>query len=404
MEPAKAAKLDGPLRRAIIGLGVTQIIGWASTYYLLSLLGEKIGADLGLSSGVLLSGVSIALGMVAVIGPRIGRWQDQAGSRVVMGSGSVFIALGLVVLAFSHSLASYLAGWVVIGIGSPMALYSASFTAVTQMTARQARRAISLLTLLGGLAASIAWPVTAWLMIYLDWRTIILVFAALNLFICLPVHLAVLDRRKADKTWRANEEPVPPGVPAEGQVLAFVLLTLMLTLLSFVFNAWSLLIFRIFDDLTFPLETAILLGSLIGVWQIAGRFIEMVFAGRLSIFWTGLVSVSFLPLALAILLAAGNSFWIGLVFSIFFGISNGLLTIARSGLALVIFGATGYGERIGRIQRLPNVMSAASPIIGGYLIDHIGAYSTVVVMLMFASLALLMFFALRAHCVRHGLR
>ncbi len=41
---------------------------------------------------------------------------------------------------------------------------------------QNARRAIVLLTLIGGLASSIVWPVTAVLLNVLDWRSLVLIF------------------------------------------------------------------------------------------------------------------------------------------------------------------------------------------------------------------------------------
>ncbi len=120
-------------RRAIVGLGFSQIIGWGTTYYLVSLLSQALGGSLGISTAWVLGGTSVTLAAAAVIGPRIGRWQDQAGSCIVMATGTVIMSLGLMVLALSQGFLSYYLAWIIIAIGSPMALYSAAFTALTQI-------------------------------------------------------------------------------------------------------------------------------------------------------------------------------------------------------------------------------------------------------------------------------
>lgn len=404
MTPAHSAPLGSRLRLTILGLGITQIIGWASTYYLLSLLGTNMGRDLGLSNAALLSGVSMTMVATALIGPRVGRWQDRAGSRPVMATGSAIIAAGLAIIALGSSWHSYFLGWLVISIGSPMALYSASFTALTQAAGQRARRAISFLTLVGGLASSIAWPVTAWLMTMMEWREIILLFAALNLLVCLPLHLAILSRSGSGRESDPASRPVEAGLTAQPQRRAFLILAVMLVMTGLVFNSWALLVFRLLEGIAFPMETAIIIGSLVGVWQVFGRFVEMLFAARFSVFWTGYISMAFLPLSFTILLGAGGNVMLGILFAFFFGISNGLMTLARSGLTLVIFGADGYGERYNRIQVAQNIAAASSPILAGMVLDRFGAVVTLSILLALSTAGFALMLALRDHCARHGLR
>lgn len=403
MHSPPVAPLTAPARHAIFGLGISQIVGWGSTYYLLSLLVGPIGRDLGLSSAVVLGGTSLTLASAAVIGPRVGRWQDRSGSRIVMATGSAVMATGLAILSFSQTWIGYYLGWLVIGIGAPMALYSAAFTALTRIAGRQARRAISFLTFMGGLASTVFWPFTAYLMNYFDWRTIVLLFAGLNLVICLPIHAFLLDGARAAAQGIGNGEIVEPGIPQDQYRMAFFLFAAMLALNGLVFNSWSLLVFSVLAGIGFAPAAAVFIGSLVGVFQVAGRMGEMLFAGRYSVMWTALVSSMCLPVAFMILLASGDSIPSGVLFAMLFGISNGLLTIARGGLTLAIFGSSGYGERLNRITVSQNAAGAIAPILGGYLLDTAGAYILLLLLLGAASFALVLFLALRRHCQRHGL-
>ena len=403
MHAPSVTPLPFEARRAILGLGISQIVGWGTTYYLLSLLGARIGSDLGLSNGLVLAGVSITLGCAAVIGPQVGRWQDRAGSRVVMTTGSVIIATGLALLSMAHHWVTYYLCWIIIGIGSPMALYSASFTALTQIAGRSSRRAISYLTFMGGLASTISWPSTAWLMDFLDWRTIALLFAVLNLVICIPIHLFCLGRRSLDMDETEAADVVEAGIPRSAQPLAFILLSAMLALTGAIVNSWSLLVFPVLIGIGFEAGVAVFVGSIVGIWQVVGRMGEMLLARRLSIFWTGLVAVGFLPIAFAILLNAGGHIVLGSAFAAFFGISNGLLTIARGGMVLVIFGARGYGEQINKITVAQNIAGALAPVAGGYMLDRVGANVVLDVMLGISALGLALLLVLRRHCARNGL-
>lgn len=403
MSASQKTPMPSQASRAILGLGFSQIIGWGTTYYLVSLLSGEIGRDLGISSAWVFGGTSMTLGAAALIGPRIGRWQDRAGSRVVMATGTIIMAFGLVMLSLSRGFASYYLAWAIIGLGSPMALYSAAFTALTQIAGAQARRAISYLTFMGGLASTSFWPLTAWLMTWMDWRTIALLFALLNVLICLPIHLFLLNRAGQADAGVPAAAAVPNGIPEATFPIAFALFAAMLAMTGLVFNSWSLLAFRLLDGLGFTTAAGVLVASSVGVFQVAGRMAEATLAGRYSIMWTGFVSAFFLPVSFMVLIHAAGNVPVGLAFALFYGISNGLMTIARGGMVLAIFGSRGYGERINRITVAQNAAGAIAPILSGYLLDRIGALLLADIMLAAGMLALMFMVALRQYCSRHGL-
>ena len=108
---SKLPPLTPAMLRAILGLGVTQIIGWGTTYYLLSLMGGQIAASLDLSKGVVLFGVSMTLIGAALLGPWVGRWQDRRGTREVMTTGSLLIAAGLFAISRATDATLYFVGW-----------------------------------------------------------------------------------------------------------------------------------------------------------------------------------------------------------------------------------------------------------------------------------------------------
>lgn len=390
-------------RLAIVGLGFSQIIGWGTTYYLLSLLSGPIGRDLGLSTAWVLGGTSITLGAAALIGPRIGRWQDRAGSRIVMATGTVIMAVGLVFLAFAQGFRSYYLAWIIIGLGSPMALYSAAFTALTQMSGAHARRAISYLTFLGGLSATSFWPLTAWLMGFLDWRTIALLFAAMNVLVCLPIHLGLLNRQASPGGDVPAAPAVTNGIPETAFGPAFLFFAGMLAMTGLIFNSWSLLAFPLLGGLGFTAAAAVLVASSVGVFQVAGRMAEAALAGRYSIMWTGFISMVCLPIAFMVLIQAQGSVAVGLAFALLYGIGNGLMTIARGGMVLAIFGSRGYGERLNRITVAQNIAGAMAPLLSGYLLDRIGAVLLADLLLAAGMIGLLLMVALRQFCRRHGL-
>ena len=65
-----------------------------------------------------------------------------------------------------------------LGAAQAATTYEAAFSTLTQHSGERARATISRVTLFGGLASSVFWPVTSFLLAHLDWREVCLIFAA----------------------------------------------------------------------------------------------------------------------------------------------------------------------------------------------------------------------------------
>ena len=392
------------VKRAIWGLGLTQIIGYGTSYYLLGLLGPLMLEELGLTKAVLLSGISLALLGTAFLGPAIGRWQDQVGSRNLMALGSVLMGLGLFVIARAQGTTLYFAGWILLAAGSPMCLYSASFTALAQMAGRSARRCIILVTLIGGLASTIVWPITAWMLTFWDWRMIVMVFGGLNILLCAPLHLLLLDAQPPGTRLLDETDRVLPGLPESQHGRAFVLMTTMLAVLSTVRDSWSMLAIPLLTGLGYDFKSAVLVASLVGLFQTFGRVGEFVSGGRHSPLRTAEISGFLFVLAVSFLMMFSGSLTAGILFAACYGIANGLNTLVKGTLTLAIFGSVGYGERLGKISFTPLIMAALGPIFGGFLLDRYGASGLLLFFLGGMVLGFFIMLMLTWHCRRYGLR
>jgi hypothetical protein len=60
-------------------------------------------------------------------------------------------------------------------------------------------------------------------------------------------------------------------------------------------------------------------------------------------------------------------------FTLLHGAGNGVLTIAKGTLPLVIFGPTGYGHRQGLLNAPARVLQAFAPLIFGFALERWGA-------------------------------
>src|SRR5262245_5936782 len=195
--PNGGAWLRQPATHAVLALGITQIIAWGTTLYALGVLGKPIAEDTGWSQSLVFGGLTIGLLVSAGVSTLVGRSIDRRGGRAVMGLGSLLMAAGLVLLALVQSPSAYLLAWAFLALAMRMSLYDAAFAALVQVTPSHGRRAISYLTLFGGFASSVFWPIAHLLNAAYGWRMTLVIFAAINVLVCLPLNWIGLARRES---------------------------------------------------------------------------------------------------------------------------------------------------------------------------------------------------------------
>lgn len=403
MQPANipAPPLGRPVLLAIAGLGVTQIIGWGSTYYVLTIIGGAISRDLAISPALVSGGLSLLLLLGALTGPYAGRFMDRHGARPAMAAGSVVAATGLGLLAISAGAASYIAAWLVIGLSAGLILYPAAFTALTQAAPGNARRAITLLTLPGGLASTVFWPLTSYLGTFLDWRSICLVYAGLNLLICLPVHLLLLPRTGSGAVvTQVTGSPGPEGLPEAARPRAFLLFAGMLALNALLVTGLLNQILALLTALGRTPEQAVLFGMVFGISQLSARVVDLLAAHRTDALRTAVAVAVGFCLSMAMLAFAGVSLPAALLFAVLLGASNGVLTIVRGTLVLELFGIRGYGEKFGTITVAQGIAGAIGPVVFSALLSVAGPRAAVAFCLATAMLGLVAMLALFRHVSR----
>jgi MFS family permease len=294
-----------------------------------------------------------------------------------MCAGSALAALGLWLLSLVTDPLAYIGVWLLLGLAMRMTLYDAAFAALVQVTPTRGRRAISYLTLFGGFASSVFWPIAHWLNAGHGWRTTLLVFAAINLFVCLPLNWWGLARREP-----AAEPPVTPqagNVAASDAVLegpprtiAMVLFGLVMSATAFVIGAMAAHLPAMLEASGLSAAIAVTLASIKGVAQVAGRIADILFGQKLHPVDLGRLSIWLLPLSFLVLMAGGSSLSAALTFTLLFGVANGLITIVRGAVPLALFGPTGYGTILGILATPYLVMNALAPTLLAVVIDVSG--------------------------------
>src|SRR5262245_65175251 len=181
---------------AVVALRITQITAWGTSDYCLGGLAGPISRDTGWSRGFVFLGFTVALLVMGLVSSNVGRAIDRRGGRAVMTLGTVLVSIGLFALSQARSEPFYLAVWAFLGLGMRLCLYDAAFAALVQVAPSRGRQAISYLTLFGAFASSVFWVVGHALEEQLGWRQTLVVFALINLAVCLPLHWFGLARRE----------------------------------------------------------------------------------------------------------------------------------------------------------------------------------------------------------------
>src|SRR6202007_1764111 len=107
----------------------------------------------------------------------------------------------------------FLAAWLVIGLGMGAGLYDPAFATLGRLYGESGRSAITTLTLFGGFASTVCWPLSAFLDARLGWRGACLVYAGFQLAVALPIYLLFLPRESR----RPAIEPVTTGSSVLGK-------------------------------------------------------------------------------------------------------------------------------------------------------------------------------------------
>jgi len=375
--PRRWAGLADPMMVSVVALGITQITAWGTSYYCLGVLAGPISQDTGWSRGFVFLGFTVALLVMGVVSTTVGRAIDRHGARAVMSLGSVLVAAGLFALAHVRSEPLYLAVWAFLGLGMRLCLYDAAFAALVQVAPTRGRKAISYLTLFGAFASSVFWVIGHALDQRVGWRQTLVLFALINLAVCLPLHWFGLSRRgTAPATARpmGAAGPTVDEPPLEGRArsVAIVLFALVMSLNGFVFGVVSVQLVSLLEAAGLATAAAVWVASMKGVAQFGGRVVEILFARKLRAITVGRIAVGILPASLLLLMFGTRSLPLVVAFTLLMGASQGVIMIVRGAVPLSLFGSAGYGAVLGTIATPVLVVNAASPSVFAWITDHWG--------------------------------
>jgi MFS family permease len=276
--------------------------------------------------------------------------------------------------------------WAGIGVTMAAVLYEPAFFVVATWFVRQRGRALTVLTLLAGLASVIYIPLAGWLVQRQGWRGALYTLAALLAIGTIPLHAAVLRRRPEDLGLipdgpHAAMLKRPEGAGAASGVrigialrdAAFWWLSAAFFLGQLATAAVAVHLVPYLIDRGYAPEFAAVITGLIGVMALPGRLIFTPLGDRLP--RQMVTACLFLVQTLALFVLLLTDGVVGVyTFVILFGMGFGAMTPARAALAADLYGPRHYGQINGVLALFVTASRAFAPVSAGVVYDWAGHY------------------------------
>ena len=344
--------------RLVIRLGITQIIGWGSGFYLPAILAVPISLSIGISTETFFWAFTLSLLVSGLLGPQVGKAIDGLGGRKVLPVGSVAFAIGLALLATANSTPQLFIAWIFIGIGGSMGNYDAAFATAVNFFGNKSNNVIAGITVIAGFSSTIAWPLTQLLFDSFSWQAAVWVWFGLHLLVGLPLHLTIprSEKRVVPDLTGPIRKLVKNRFRIEPLLIVFAL---MFALEGFIVSAVNTTLPFMLSELGASIELALIASVVLGPSQVLARVVLVALGTRATPLWVATISIVAHPLGVAAIWILGDQGL--LLFVVLHGIGVGLNPFIRGSLPLLFYGPDRFGQRQGRVMMLSKVVSAFSP-------------------------------------------
>jgi MFS family permease len=373
---------------AVNALGLSVLVTYGITYYAVGSAAPHIAREFGLGTEWIFGVFSCALLLNAGVAASAGRLVDRIGGGRALFLGSLGRAGAIVAMALAPEFWSFAAALVAVMLFGQLTEYDAAFAAVVQTQGERARRSISQITLWGGFASTAFWPLSAVLLERMGWREMFLIYAGVMVLVAWPVGWLFQDRsaakRPADPADPAQAaatapqysapEPAVPLSDAERNQAHWLLVGALS--FSAIAMAIPVIFLPILQGLGFA-AAALIAATVFGPAQTGARALEFLVSGRWHPLTVAVIATALLPLSLLILAFGEPTVATAVAFALLYGAGNGISYVIRGTVALALFGAQGYGQRLGRIATFRLVVSAAMPLVMALVMERASVQAAV---------------------------
>ena len=369
-----AAEGSLPYRTTLVALAVGQLLCWAALFYGFSSFVAPMQGALGWTQAEVMGAFTLGLAVSGCASYAVGAAIDRGRGRAVLTVGAAFGGAGFLLWSRAEGLPMFYAAWALLGAAMAMTLYEPVFAVLTKRFPERFREGITALTLVGGFASTLSFPLVAWLIAQLGWRGALQAIGVLLLVGVAPLH-----------AWALRGAPMPPAAArthdaADDTTLhealhhaAFWLVAATFTLYAFLSAALWAHLMPAFAAKGLSQAEALAVVVWFGPAQVAGRFVFLGAGHHVTTRALGLVVLAGVPIALAIFALADRVAALT-AFAVLFGLANGLVTIVRGSLVPEYWGRAHVGRISGAISAIALLARAAAPLASAALLGAVGGY------------------------------
>jgi MFS family permease len=361
-----------PGNGATWALAIAQLVSWGSVYYAFSLFVVPMEQSMGWGRTSTEAALSVGLLVSGIAAYPVGTWIDRGHARLVMAAGSILASAMLLLWSQAHSLVTMFIVWTGLGGAIAAILYDPLFAVLTRDYPSSFRSKITLVTLVAGFASTVFIPLTQFLVDALGWRGALIALAAANLVICVPIHRCAIgrDRVQADSASMANVTNDSARVRAEARASTrralrtptFWALVVCFTTYYATFAALTFHLVPLMVERKVPSGLLLTTMALIGPAQVAARALWFAVGRGLHPSVVGIVITVAFPVSVVVLLCAGTSPYLLVLFALIYGGANGMMTILRGTIVQDIMWTEGYGAVSGMLSLPSNIAKGIAPI------------------------------------------
>ena len=384
----------------LLGLSLAQVTSWGIVYYTFAVFLAPVNDDLGWSIAQMTGAFSLALLLSGLAAIPVGRWIDRHGPRAIMTAGSVAATLLIVAWSRVDSLPGLYLIWAALGVVMATVLYEPAFIIVANWFERLRSRALTVLTVIAGLASVVYIPLAAWLIEAYGWRTALLVLAGILAAGTIPIHALMLRHKPADLGLDVDGEamsqyavPKPVSTTSSatlGTALhdrAFWWISTAFILSTFADMALTIHLIPFLIERGHTAAFAATAAAAIGLVKLPGRVVFIPIAERIDL--RVVIAIIFGVQALAIIALVQITGTLGVVLFVgLFGAVIGAVTPARASLIADVWGREHYGSISGAMATSTTVARSAAPV-GAGLLYVLGGNSYIPVMWLLVGISVL---------------
>ena len=343
-----------------VRLGINQIIGWGSSFYLPAILAVPISTSLGIQTQDFFWAFTFSLLLSGLLGPQVGKAIDRLGGRAVLPFGSLAFALGLTLLSVSSNQMMLVMAWLLIGVGGSMGNYDSAFATAVSFFGAKSNRVIAGITVFAGFSSTISWPLTSFLEQTIGWQQAVFFWALLHLVVGLPLNMSI--PKIAKKGVPDTTGPIRKIIKNKFRFdVLIVIFAVMFALEGFIVSSVNTTLPFLLSELGASTGVALISATILGPSQVLARILILIPGKIMTPMRVAALSIAAHPVGVLLLWLFGVNALVPFV--ILHGIGVGLNPFIRGSLPLLFFGADRFGQRQGYMMMLSKIVSALSPTI-----------------------------------------